>query len=144
MKTQKPSHESQSTDKPLVIFDGVCHLCQSSVQFIILRDPKGIFNFVPMQSSTAQNILQIMYPEVIAGDTVLLVEDGEIYGRSAAALRICRRLTRPWRWLWIFRYVPETIRDGIYRFIARNRYKWFGRSQACMIPRPEWVGRFLD
>jgi predicted DCC family thiol-disulfide oxidoreductase YuxK len=144
MMTQKPSHESQSTDKPLVIFDGVCHLCQSSVQFIIQRDPKGIFNFVPMQSSTAQKILQNEYPEVLAGDTVLLVEDGEIYGKSEAALRICRRLRGPWRWLWIFRYVPETIRDGIYIFIARNRYKWFGRSQVCMMPRPEWTGRFLD
>jgi predicted DCC family thiol-disulfide oxidoreductase YuxK len=144
MKTQQSSHESQSADNPLVIFDGVCHLCQSSVQFIIRRDPTGIFKFAPLQSTTAQNILHHEYPEVLAGDTVLLVEDGEIYGRSEAALRICRRLTGPWRWLWILRYIPEPIRDGAYKLIARNRHKWFGRSGACMMPRPEWAGRFLD
>ncbi len=144
MKTQEMSHASQSIDKPLVIFDGVCHLCQSSVAFIIQRDPAGIFNFAPLQSGPAKRILRNAHPDFIAGDTVLLVENGEIYTGSEAALRICRRLPLPWRWLWVLRYVPKFFRDGIYRFIARNRYRWFGKSRTCMMPRPEWAGRFLD
>jgi predicted DCC family thiol-disulfide oxidoreductase YuxK len=144
MKTQQPSHESQSTDKPLVIFDGVCHLCQSSVQFIIRRDPEGIFNFVPLQSELAKRILRDAQPDFIAGDTVLLVEHGAIYARSEAALRICRRLPLPWRWFWVLRHIPTRLRDGVYKLIAKNRYRWFGRSQTCMMPRPEWAERFLD
>lgn len=131
--------------KSLVLFDGVCNLCNASVQFLIRRDPRGEkFQFASLQSAKAQEVLaQAHYP---AGqlNTVLLVEGGKVYGRSTAALRLARKLPGLWPLLYGFIIVPPFIRDAVYNFIARNRYRWFGRQESCMIPTPELRNRFLD
>ena len=143
LKTSRSSHNPLSDDRPLVIFDGVCHLCHAAVAFIINRDPAGVFRFAPLQGEHAAQILGDVSADFRAADSVLLVENGRIYDKSEAALRICRRLSLPWRWLWVFRSIHGGFRDWIYSLVAKNRYRWFGRSQECMVPRAEWVDRFL-
>lgn len=128
---------------PVVLFDGVCNFCDASVQFIIRNDPAGKFRFAPLQSAFAREILQKngLNPEVF--DSVLLVENGKVYQKSAAALRIARKLRRLWPVLYVFIIVPPFIRNAVYDFIARNRYRWFGKKDACMLPTPEIRSRFL-
>jgi predicted DCC family thiol-disulfide oxidoreductase YuxK len=142
-KTTQTSYNPLSDDRPLVIFDGVCHLCNASVAFIINRDPAGVFRFAPLQGAHAAQILGDVSADFRAADSVMLVENGRIYDKSEAALRICRRLSLPWRWLWVLRLIPKGFRDWIYSLVAKNRYRWFGRSQECMIPRADWRNRFL-
>jgi len=143
LTTSRPSQHPTSDDRPLIIFDGVCHLCNAVVAFIIRRDPRGVFCFTPLQGDLAQQILRDVPAQMKNADSVLLIENGRAYHRSEAALRICRRLLRPWNWLWALRLIPKGFRDMIYGLIARNRYRWFGRSEACMMPRAEWKDRFL-
>ena len=143
LKTRQPSQYPASDDRPLIIFDGVCHLCNASVAFIIRRDPRGVFSFTPLQGDLAQQILRDVPAQVKNADSVLLIENGRVYDRSEAALRICRRLPWPWNWIWVLRLIPKGIRDSVYGLVARNRYRWFGRSEACMMPRTEWKDRFL-
>lgn len=123
-----------------VLFDGVCNLCNASVNFIIDRDPKGYFRFAALQSDAAKAL-----GETVTGDpdSVILYEDGKRYDKSTAALRIARRLSGLWPVLYMGIIVPRPIRDVVYRFIARNRYKWFGKSDACRLPSPELKARFL-
>jgi len=116
----------------IVLFDGVCHLCQWSVRFIIECDPKGIFKFVSLQD----------HPQYGEG-SVVLVEGDEVHRESSAALRIAKRLKGPIKLLYAFIIVPRPARDVVYRFIARNRYKWFGKDDACWLPTPELKARFL-
>ncbi len=143
LTTSRPSKYPTSDDRPLIIFDGVCHLCNASVAFIIRRDPRGIFCFTPLQGDLAQRILRDVPAQVKNADSVLLIENGRVYDRSEAALRICRRLSWPWNRMWVLRVIPKGIRDSVYGLVARNRYRWFGRSEACMMPRAEWKDRFL-
>ena len=143
LTTSRPSKYPTSDDRPLIIFDGVCHLCNASVAFIIKRDPAGVFRFTPLQGEYAAQVLGDVSADFRVADSVLLVEHGRIFDRSEAALRICRRLSRPWRWIWVLRLIPKGLRDMIYTLIARNRYRWFGRSEACMMPRAEWKDRFV-
>jgi predicted DCC family thiol-disulfide oxidoreductase YuxK len=128
----------------VVLFDGVCNLCNGSVNFIIDRDPTARFRFAALQSSQATELLarlgQAPQPEP---QSVLLVEDGRLYERSTAALRIARRLRGGWKLLYAFIVVPRPLRDAVYGFIARNRYRWFGKSEACRVPTPELRARFL-
>ena len=143
LKTRQPSQYPASDDRPLIIFDGVCHLCNASVAFIIRRDPRGVFRFTPLQGDHAKNLLRGVPAQVINTDSVLLMENGRIYDRSEAALRICRRLPWPWNLLWALRIIPKGFVDSVYALVARNRYRWFGRREACMMPRAEWKDRFV-
>jgi predicted DCC family thiol-disulfide oxidoreductase YuxK len=129
---------------PLVLFDGVCNLCSGSVQFILKRDPEARFRFASLQSEVGQKIQAEQGLDPGALSSVLLLEDGRLYRESDAALRIARNLPGAWKLLTVFRIVPSPIRDGLYRFIARNRYRWFGKSETCWLPTPELRGRFLD
>ncbi len=129
----------------IVLFDGVCNLCNGSVLFIIDRDPRQRFRFAPLQSEFAVNLLASLgegVPEPGA-DSLVLVEDGAVYQRSDAALRIARNLRAPWPLLWMGSIVPRALRDRVYDFIARNRYRWFGREESCRIPTPALRERFL-
>lgn len=132
--------------QPVVLFDGVCNLCTASVQFIIDRDPKAHFRFTSLQSDAGQAILAELGHALPEGDpeSVLLVEDGKLFEHSDAALRIARRLDGPFRVMSIFLALPHAIRDPAYRFIARNRYRWFGKAASCRLPTPELRARFLD
>jgi predicted DCC family thiol-disulfide oxidoreductase YuxK len=128
---------------PVILFDGVCNLCNASVLFVIERDPDARFAFAPLQSEFGAALLR---EHGYHGDpltTVLLIEDGRIYDRSSAALRIARRLSGLWPLLWALRIVPRPLRDAAYDWLARRRYRWFGRSEACRMPTPELRSRFL-
>ena len=131
----------------LVLFDGVCNLCNGAVNFIIDRDPEGYFLFAALQSEEAAPVLA-PFGRTSAGladvpDTIVLVENGRLYERSDAALRIARRLGLPWSLLYAGRVIPKPLRDALYGWIAANRYRWFGQQDACRIPTPELRARFL-
>lgn len=131
---------------PVVLFDGVCNLCHASVNYVIDRDPQGRFRFASLQSETARTLLEHHRVPIPGGepDTVLLLEDGRVYAQSTAALRIARRLSGPTRLLSLFLAVPRPVRDLVYRLVARNRYRWFGRSDVCRVPTPALKARFLE
>ncbi|HYF62208.1 MAG TPA: thiol-disulfide oxidoreductase DCC family protein [Herpetosiphonaceae bacterium] len=127
----------------LVLFDGVCNLCNGSVRFILRHDRAGYFSFASLQSPAGARALA----ERGAAPTlnsIVLIEDGRLYESSDAVLRIARRLGAPWSWGYAAVIVPRPLRNALYRIIARNRYRWFGRREACMLPTPELRGRFLD
>lgn len=127
----------------VVLFDGVCNLCNASVAFILRRDPKAYFRFASLQSRAAAKLLHGR-PEIGTGlDSIVLLEDGACFTQSTAALRIARRLSGAWPLLYAFIVLPRFLRDPIYNWIARNRYRWFGRRDACMLPGPEIRDRFL-
>ena len=131
-------------DTAVVLFDGVCNLCNGAVNFIIDRDPSARFRFAALQSSQAAALLAPLgrVPEA-EPQSFILVEDGRVYERSSAALRVARKLPGAWRLFYAFIVVPRPIRDVVYRFIARNRYRWFGKAEACRMPTPELRARFL-
>jgi predicted DCC family thiol-disulfide oxidoreductase YuxK len=141
-----PAGLASPGDRAYVLFDGVCNLCDASVLFIIDRDPAGHFAFAPLQSAEAEQLLAER-GEAGAGaalSSLLLVEGERVYRRSTAALRIARRLSGAWPLLYAFVVVPRPVRDAVYDWVARNRYRWFGRQEACRIPTPELRGRFLS
>ena len=129
--------------EPIILFDGVCNLCNASVQFVIRHDPQARFKFAALQSATAEKLLQNCAFDRASLDSVILVEDGHVYIESDAALRIARRLGGGWSLLAGFSIVPRPIRDAVYRLIARNRYRWFGKQESCMMPTPDLRARFL-
>jgi predicted DCC family thiol-disulfide oxidoreductase YuxK len=129
---------------PIVLFDGLCNFCDASVNFIIDHDPRGRFRFAPLQSEAAKALLLRHGLDAQQLQSVALIEEGSCYTRSTAALRIARRLSGPWRLLYGLIGVPRSMRDFVYDWIARNRYRWFGRRDACRVPTPELRSRFLD
>jgi predicted DCC family thiol-disulfide oxidoreductase YuxK len=128
----------------VILFDGVCNLCNGWVRFVIRRDRGHHYRFAPLQSSVARRILAAAGVDPEALDSVVLVEGGRAYTRSDAALRILRRLGRGWPALALLRVVPRFVRDIVYDWIAAHRYRWFGRQAVCMVPTPELRARFLD
>jgi len=129
---------------PVILFDGVCNLCSGSVQFIINRDPSGIFRFATLQSETGKNLVSKFDLPNDKPDAIILVENSEYYLRSTAALRILQRLGSLWQLLYVFILIPRPIRDYFYDIVARNRYKWYGKRAQCMIPSEDIKGRFLE
>jgi predicted DCC family thiol-disulfide oxidoreductase YuxK len=130
-------------DKPILLFDGVCNLCNGFVQFILLRDPRGVFRFASLQSDTGQLLLEKYGLDSESLNTVVLIKGGKAYTHSEVALEVAPQLQGFWQWVALFRLVPRSVRDAIYNWIAKNRYKWFGKQDACMLPRAEWKARFL-
>lgn len=127
----------------IIFFDGVCNLCNASVNFIIDRDKRKVFGFASLQSEFAKQKLA-SYPLFPALESILLLKDGRLLVKSDAALEIARHLGGAWPLLAVFRVVPKGIRDSVYNGIARNRYRWFGKRESCRIPTPELKERFLD
>jgi predicted DCC family thiol-disulfide oxidoreductase YuxK len=127
----------------IILFDGVCNLCNSSVQFILKRDPVGYFTFASLQGETGQNLLK---KNSLSTDlnSFVLIENDKVYVKSSAALRVCSKLVGAWKILLIFQILPRSFRDFFYDILANNRYKWFGKKESCMLPLPEWKQRFLD
>lgn len=125
-----------------VLFDGVCNVCNNWVKFIIKRDPKGIFRFASLQSDEGQAILRA-HDQKISLDSIVFVQNGKVYTESTAILQIFRKLTGMWKVLSVFRIIPKFIRDAFYHWFAKNRYRWFGQQESCMIPTPEIRQRFL-
>jgi predicted DCC family thiol-disulfide oxidoreductase YuxK len=127
----------------IILFDGVCNLCNGFVQFVIRHDPAGRFRFAALQSEAAEELLRDLPPRARGIDSVVLIENGRCYWQSAAALRILRQLRGGWPLLYGFMVIPAFLRDRAYAWLARNRYRWFGRRQACMLPTPDLQARFL-
>ena len=129
---------------PVIFFDGVCNLCTGSVQFIIKHDPKHYFRFASLQSELGQQVLQqFNLPSAEFGSFILL-EEGKIYTKSTAALRVTKKLDGLWPVLFSFMIVPPFIRNWVYSFIAKNRYRWFGKKESCWLPNVELSNLFLD
>ena len=127
----------------IILFDGVCNFCNSSVQFIIKRDTKGLFKFSSLQSQIGEQLLdENKIPNNL--DSFIYLEGDKVYDRSTAVLKVCKGLKGLWKLLYVFIVVPKPIRDMVYSYFAKNRYKWFGKRDACMIPTPEQRERFLD
>jgi predicted DCC family thiol-disulfide oxidoreductase YuxK len=132
-----------TNDQPILLFDGVCNLCSGAVRFVIRHDPAGRFRFAALQSETGRRLLARHGLPADAPDTFVLVEGARCFTRSDAAIEIARRLAGAWRWLRVVALVPRPIRDWAYGIVVRNRYRWFGRSESCMVPTPELAQRFL-
>jgi predicted DCC family thiol-disulfide oxidoreductase YuxK len=126
----------------VLLFDGVCTLCNGFVRFVIERDPAGRFRFAPLQSAAAARLLGAVPPPL--PDSLVLLEDGRLFTRSTAVLRVARGLPFPWPLAYVFVAVPRPVRDWVYDAVARYRYRWFGRREVCMVPMPELRARFLE
>jgi predicted DCC family thiol-disulfide oxidoreductase YuxK len=127
----------------VVLFDGVCNLCNGSVLFIIGRDPNAQFRFAALDSEAGRRLLQECGIRCTLPDSVALIERAIIYTRSSAALRIARRLRFPWPLVYALIVVPRPLRDAVYDLIAHHRYRWFGKRDACVVPTPELRSRFF-
>ncbi|CAN5640773.1 thiol-disulfide oxidoreductase DCC family protein [soil metagenome] len=127
----------------IVLFDGVCNFCTSSVNFVIERDTAGYFKFAPLQSDIGAELIEKHGINSAETDSVILVEDDKAYTHSTGALRIARQLDGIWSWNYAFIIVPRPIRDFFYRLFAKYRYRLFGKQDACMMPTPEIRARFL-
>ncbi|MBS1619149.1 MAG: thiol-disulfide oxidoreductase DCC family protein [Bacteroidetes bacterium] len=128
----------------LVLFDGVCNLCNASVQFVIRHDPEGRFRFAALQSEVGQEVLRahgLAADQLF--DSFVYLREGQLYQRSAAALYLLRDLGGIWRLLYAFVIIPRPVRDAVYDVVAKYRYKWFGKRDSCMVPTAELRGRFL-
>jgi predicted DCC family thiol-disulfide oxidoreductase YuxK len=132
-----------SPQPAIILFDGVCNLCNGFVQFVIRHDDAQRFRFASLQSEAARPLLQGLPPTKQGIDSVVLIENGRYYQRSAAALRILRHLSGGWALLYGFIFLPPFIRDRLYDLVALNRYRWFGQREACLLPTPELQARFL-
>ena len=130
-------------DAPIIVFDGVCNFCNGSVQFVIRHEREPVFRFAPVQSAIGRELLLAhgMDPDDVT--TFMLVEGGRAYVKSAAALKIAERFSWPGKMLVVLTIVPAPVRDWGYGFIARHRYSWFGKREACMVPTKELRARFL-
>ena len=127
----------------IILFDGVCNLCNGFVQFVIRRDRANRFRFASLQSDTAREMLKNQPGAAQALDSVVLIENGRYYRQSTAALRILRRLGGAWPLLYGLIVVPAFVRDRVYAWIAKNRYRWFGQRDSCLLPTPELKAKFL-
>jgi predicted DCC family thiol-disulfide oxidoreductase YuxK len=136
-----------NADEPaqnVVLFDGVCNLCNGWVRFVIARDPRARFRFASLQSSFGVEVLRrhCLAPDFLG--SILLLERGVLFAKSDAVLRIAGGLRWPWPLLAVFRLVPRALRDVVYDWVARNRYRWFGKRESCPLPSPQHTARFLS
>ena len=125
----------------IILFDGICNFCDASVQFIMKRD-NGAFKFASLQSDIGQEL--VIRHNLQGIDSLVLIEEDRAYTRSTAALRIAKRLKGLWSLLYIGIILPKPLRDPLYEMFAQNRYKWFGKKDACMLPTKEERARFLS
>lgn len=118
--------------KDIILFDGICNLCNGAVDFIVKRDKKKQFRFVSLQSDEGKKVIdEFLIPPKI--DSVILLKDHQVFVESEAAVEIAKMLPAPWKWSGIIRIVPVKFRNNIYRWIARNRYRWFGKRKTCRV-----------
>ncbi|WP_276392267.1 thiol-disulfide oxidoreductase DCC family protein [Eudoraea chungangensis] len=132
-------------DKAVIFFDGVCNLCNDAVLFIIKRDKKNKFLFAPLQGIAGEEFIKSRNIDLTKIDSIILYEPNlAYYSKSTAALKIGKSFGGFYQILAIFEWLPASLRDAIYDIIARNRYQWFGKKEACMIPTPELQSKFMD
>jgi predicted DCC family thiol-disulfide oxidoreductase YuxK len=131
-------------EKPIILFDGVCNFCNALVNFIIRQDKKNVFLFAALQSEAGKKLLEHYKIDWKANDSFAVIENGKAYQKSDAVLKFYNKLPWYWKWTQIFWIFPKFIRDGVYNFIAKNRYKWFGKKDECMVPTEEVKNKFLE
>ncbi|MGB5322260.1 thiol-disulfide oxidoreductase DCC family protein [Lutimonas sp.] len=129
--------------KSILLFDGICNLCNASVQFILKKDQKEQFLFASLQSDAAEKLLLQYKDKKIGMDSIVLIEDGKVYQKSTAVLKICQHLNWPWRIFLVGAYIPKSWRDKLYDLIAKNRYRWFGKKDTCTVMIPAYKNRFI-
>jgi predicted DCC family thiol-disulfide oxidoreductase YuxK len=129
---------------PIILFDGICNLCNNSIQYVIKHDPKAHFVFGAIQSGSGQKLLKQYGLETNNINSFILIQDNNIYTRSTAALKVAGKLKGPVKLLYGFIIIPPFIRNAVYDLIAKKRYHWFGKRNECMIPTPELEKRFLN
>lgn len=134
---------TSQNQQPILLFDGVCNLCNTSVQFVIEHDPHAHFKLASLQSEAGQQLLAQFDLPSDDFDSFILIDNGQAYDRSSAALRVAKGLGGLWSLAYIFILIPKPVRDVVYRLIAKNRYRWFGKTEQCWVPTPELKGRFL-
>jgi len=130
-------------EQKIILFDGVCNLCNGFVQFIIERDRKAVFKFAALQSDFGQAFLKSHNLNPLALKSVILIDDEKVFTQSTAALKIIKQLDGFWKLGYIFVVIPPFIRNGFYKIVAKYRYNWFGKKDRCMIPTPELKSRFF-
>ena len=130
-------------NETVIIFDGVCNLCNSFIHYVIKRDADAVFRFAPLQSDAAQHLLADHYGKPFEADTIVLIKNGVSYDQSDAVLEILKELPRLRFFRGVLGVLPKPVRDFLYRVIARNRYRLFGKKNQCMVPTEEVVDRFL-
>ncbi|MFW6320344.1 MAG: thiol-disulfide oxidoreductase DCC family protein [Halohasta sp.] len=134
----------ESDEHPVLLFDGVCNLCNGTIQYLIPRDPAGKLRYAPLQSSIGETVREAtgLSPDDL--ETVVLVDDGKAYTKSDAAIRVGEHLGGVYRLLSLGRLVPRGLRNRIYDLVAENRYDWFGRKDQCMVPDEDVSDRFVE
>lgn len=128
----------------LLLFDGVCNLCDAAVQFVLKHDRQGIIHFVSIQSETGSRLYREHGLNPEQPESMLFITPQGVYRESDAALQIAALFGGWWRMVTVCQVLPRWLRDSAYRFIASHRYQWFGKHDQCMLPRPEWRKRFLN
>lgn len=128
---------------PVILFDGVCNFCDASINFVIDRDPDRKFRYASLQSEAGERLLTKFGLDTTNYDSFVLVDGEKFYTKSSAALRVAKEMQGAWQLLYGFIIVPKFIRDAVYSLIAKNRYKWFGKKDECMLPSPEVRELFL-
>ena len=128
----------------IILFDGVCNLCNTSVNFVIKNDKKGVFRFAPIQTNFGESTLKKYHINTNDTDSIILIDEDIHYIKSTAALYIAKELSGAYPLLFCFMIVPKFIRNWIYDLVAKNRYKWFGKKESCMIPTPELKNKFYN
>ncbi|MEO6537891.1 MAG: thiol-disulfide oxidoreductase DCC family protein [Ferruginibacter sp.] len=131
------------SNHPIILFDGICNLCNGAVQYVIKKDPSAKFKFSSLQSETGQKLLSDYQVETNNFNSFVLIQNGKVYFKSTAALKVARQLNGAMKLLYGFIIVPAFIRDSIYNVISNNRYKWFGKKEECMLPGPALETRFV-
>ena len=127
----------------IILFDGVCNLCNSSVNFVIKRDTKNQFKFAALQSDIGASLIEKYGIDSSKTDSIILIDNNKAYIKSTAALRVAKYLNKGYPLLYGFMIVPKFVRNWVYDIVARNRYKWYGKKDSCMIPTPELKEKFL-
>jgi predicted DCC family thiol-disulfide oxidoreductase YuxK len=128
----------------IILFDGVCNLCNSVVKFVIKRDKNAYFNFASLQSNEGSKLLQEFHLPSKNLNSFILIENGKAYSKSTGALKVAKRLNTLWPLLYAFILIPKVVRDKIYDVVAVNRYKWFGKKEECILPTAQLKARFLN
>ena len=134
---------TRMSSQPIILFDGICNLCNRAVNFIIKRNKKSRIQFAALQTNSGKQLLEQFNLPTQSINSLILIEKGIVYTQSTAVLKICKHLNGLWPLLYGLIIVPKFIRNGIYQLIATNRYQWFGKQEKCMVPSPELSDRFL-
>lgn len=131
------------TDTPIILFDGLCNFCNAAVNFVFKKDRQGTIHFAALQSEIGQQLLQQYHLSATDLSSFVFIHNKQAHIKSTASLKVCRHLKGAWPLLYGFILVPAFIRNAVYDFIAKNRYRWFGKKASCMVPTAEMKSKFL-